>query len=359
MVSPVVGPTTTITYHKGPTTPLGFRPDWGRQARTKYKQARPFTLPLTYQSNDRRILSFTCGTANLNRYVQYTDALDVVTAQAYTWAYNRAYAELQESLGPAAELAVSLAERRQAMDMMSRRLSQMARFTGYLAKRQWYNAADALGLTRAQLRGMNLRRGAKDTANNYLEFHFGWSPLVQDIYAATQVLQKPVPDIRVLGKGRYVVKQTVVKNPGAFWTYDWLGPGSVSYRLQVEIGVTNPNLWLANRMGIVNPAKVLFELVPYSFVLDWFVNVSDFLGGFTDFWGLTVKNPQFSRRVRCTNRRLEYDGHAFAGEIRYFDRVVGPLTGPILSLRKPWQLSPRRGAAAASLLVQRMKSIPH
>lgn len=359
MVAPITGPTTTVFYHYGPTTPGGFIPAWGRTAKTKYKQKPPFNLPLTYQSNDRRILDFTCGTANLNRYVQYTNTLDVVHSQAYTWAYNRAYAELQESLGPAAELAVSLAERRQALDMMSQRLVQMGRFTSAILRGRWYNAADALGLTRAQLRGMNLRRGSEHAANNYLEFHFGWSPLVNDIFAATQVLQKPVPDIRASGKGRFVVAQSIVKNGGSYWTIDTLGPGSVSYRLQCDIGVTNPNLWLANRMGLVNPAALAWELVPFSFVLDWFVNISDFLGGFTDFWGLSVKNPQMTRKVRSINKHIAYDGHRYTGEIKYFDRVVGALPGPSLSLRKPWQLSPRRGAAAASLLIQQMKRIKH
>ena len=62
--------------------------------------------------------------------------------------------------------------------------------------------------------------------------------------------------------------------------------------------ITNPNLLLANRLGLVNPLSVAWELVPFSFVVDWFSGVGNVLDGYTDLLGLSVVDTYSVRYLR-------------------------------------------------------------
>jgi hypothetical protein len=54
-------------------------------------------------------------------------------------------------------------------------------------------------------------------------------------------------------------------------------------------------------MGLTNPAVVAWELVPFSFVVDWFVNVSEFLGQFDEFIGLALDEPYHSAKIEASS----------------------------------------------------------
>lgn len=362
MALPVTGPVRTTTYVNGPTTPLGYTPQWGLHIRDKWRQARPIDRPLPYVNYDRRILNFTCGSSNPNRYVQYTDVLFPDFTPYETWSYNKAYDRFKEKCGEAAELAVSLAERKQAMGMVSKRLSQMVSFGSYVARGRWAKAGKSLGMTSEatknvvrRIRAKGIRKNANDSASAYLEFHFGWSPLVADIYSAVQVLGGDLPGFKIHATATSRLPFRDYSTGGPYWVRQWSSDLSVGTRLQAYVGVTNPNLALLNQLGLVNPATVLWELVPFSFVVDWFANVSDFLGGWTDFLGLTLKDAQWTIKRYARWQHYAYDGHSYTGEFRTFARNVGSFPGPTLTVRQPWKLSPRRGAAAAALLVQQLK----
>jgi hypothetical protein len=52
--------------------------------------------------------------------------------------------------------------------------------------------------------------------------------------------------------------------------------------------ISNPNAFLAQRLGLTNLPSVLWELVPWSFVVDWWVNVGGFIASLDDLLGVTV-----------------------------------------------------------------------
>jgi hypothetical protein len=49
-------------------------------------------------------------------------------------------------------------------------------------------------------------------------------------------------------------------------------------------------LYLLSQLGLANPAAVAWELVPFSFVVDWFTDAGTFINSFTDFLGCSVTN---------------------------------------------------------------------
>jgi hypothetical protein len=122
--------------------------------------------------------------------------------------------------------------------------------------------------------------------------------------------------------------------------------------------VSNPNLYLASQLGFVNPAAIAWELVPFSFVVDWFVNVGEFLNNFTDLWGLTVTDPYTS--ILCTGVGQfsglwnSDPGYSVTYTNVYCSRSTS-LSGAALRVR-PWKgVSPVRAATAISLLVQQLR----
>jgi hypothetical protein len=268
--------------------------------------------------------------------------------------------------GCQAALAASLAERKQAMEMMTARLSQIYRFTRAVSKFKWADAAKELNLdatSRAKWLKLSssdrLRIGSKHFANNWLEFHFGWSPLIGDIYDAMEVLVTPVMPtkfkVSVKRKYSFISDNRVLTYDSYFNKHS----GFFRWTMGSDFEVSNPNLLLLNRLGVINPATVLWEVTPWSFVVDWFVNVSDFLEQFGEYAGINRINPWYSKTLEdrvdsitthgigATKSTWIHACHAISTE-----RVLGDPPSILLKVKPRWNLSPSRGLTAASLLLQ-------
>jgi len=269
------------------------------------------------------------------------------------------------------------------MDMIVKRFTQLHGFTKNLRRGRFGDAALSIGLNLSSAQRKKLERnyvqfGAKSFANNYLELHFGWSPLIKDIHDAVEVLSKPIVRVRVRTKrgAWFHTYVSLASDNGNDRTYG--GDKYTTYQaitLKADLEVSNPNLALASQCGVVNPLSIAWELVPFSFVVDWFVNVGDFLNTFTDFAGITLVNPHrtiFTRWMKTHNIASVYnynspltsgppnyysfqkffvsENHSLKGV--YCKRINGSFPGPSLQVRDPWVLSSKRGLAAASLFIQ-------
>lgn len=131
--------------------------------------------------------------------------------------------------------------------------------------------------------------------------------------------------------------------------------------------VENPMLYLRERLGANNVAKIAWAVVPFSFVIDWFANIGDILNsmayyeGRRQFTGLTVKEGWVSSnmlwRGQCNHTvergvfRRERRGVVTA-EVKYARRVVVGSVFPRVPLVVKWpRISASRGATAISLLL--------
>lgn len=129
----------------------------------------------------------------------------------------------------------------------------------------------------------NFRRGLvkgtiKSVGDAWLTYVYGWKPLIGDIYAAADESL------------RYIVNRySTLKASGTFRDVDFVemndGTFSIGKRvpLQYEDNVTisltidNSTTMDLSRWGSLNPVSIGWELLPYSFVVDWFLNVGQFL----------------------------------------------------------------------------------
>ena len=309
--------------------------------------------------------------ANLNQAISAVKTKFVnSTSEHYIRAYNKAYAELWDTGGvvPQAELGVSLAEGHEAIRMIVGRAKRLGSAYTALRRGQFKTFLYFLG-TRPKKRHENTRwTRPKDAASLWLEYWLGWAPMIGDIYNCLNVLTgsafwKPIV---LRGKGSapfvnsYYTPKATIKNYGSRTDYEVKG------RVKVELGTTieivNPNHFLLNQLGLVNPLAIAWAVVPFSFIVDWFLNVGKVLNGMTDFVGVSQSNSYTTRYVTFTGMYREgsnlnsanstlWQQQSFECSGYFMNRSVGPIAGPIFRARIPSGLAVTQGATAISLLV--------
>lgn len=324
-----------------------------------WRQKPPFRDVLPYSMQYASLVS--SGGNGPNRTASGVSS--VYDGPARTEALTKAYGKFRDAIAPHAALAVTLAEHKSAFGMIEKRSLQIFRTLRSLRRGRFSEAARELGI--------KVPKGAsrkKQLANNWLEYSFGWKPLIGDISDAVDVLQRT--DHYHKAMGRAVVSRE-------FYSWDWTNPvpygqhqvehhrGSTTVKLGAMVRVSNPNVSLANQLGFVNLAAVAIELIPWSFVVNWFVNVDEFVNQWTDLLGLEATQAYTTTFFRGTVTHSEYwpynpiygNGNileAGSWEVSRMDRQGGIATVP-LALRFFKGFSPARAANALSLVVQQLK----
>lgn len=351
MVAPVTGPFSSLRTRNVVNPSYGWTMQWGDTRRTWYRQGKPYNLPLPYNFSDKQILKW--ERSHDAYYVQTPDLpnglMSGISAIAYVQAYSKFVDEVK---GTAAEAAVNWAERKQAVSTIQKRSMQLLSFVRDVRNLKWSRAWRTLGF-RNPPTARPTKREVKDLGGLWLEFWLGWSPLISDIGNAVEILQGEVPTFRA--SGRKTVRSAWVGS-GSGWMYRKFVERA-SWRIDARVVVDNPNLLLANKLGFVNPAGIAWELVPFSFVVDWFANVGDFLGSYTDFMGVSLRDAYRTEYIDHW-QRSQYSGSyykAFEGRVVAVNRSVGAPPGPQLIIRPFTGLSVTRGLTAVSLLLQQLR----
>lgn len=79
---------------------------------------------------------------------------------------------------------------------------------------------------------------------------------------------------------------------------------------RVSVTVTGAAIQAASQYGLNNPSLIAWELVPYSFVVDWFLPVGDYLERLGAFSGLKfsdysyTESADWSRTFTSTDKRV-------------------------------------------------------
>lgn len=123
----------------------------------------------------------------------------------------------------------------------------------------------------------------KPLAQRWLELQYGWKPLYLDLqkslYDATLRTYLGGPKFRVVGNGRDFNQQVTdwnfAQNVYAE-TRSFKGTTSFS-KCILEFECDSTVLDDLGRMGLTNPVSLAWELVPFSFVVDWFLPIGTFL----------------------------------------------------------------------------------
>ena len=277
-----------------------------------------------------------------------------------TTAVNKARNKFLSRVGSSSELGTTITEWRSSLGMITARVHSLTK--GYKHLRR--------GEFKAFLRTFNIRpkprdrrktwSRPKDASALWIEYWFGWAPTVGDIYDSIEVLQNPVTDKHVEASSGRNVSVSSNKSSGDV-VHKLKTSGGCIAKFGGKVAVSNPNLYQANQLGLVNPALIAWNITPFSWFVDWFSNVGDFLGGFSDTLGLEFKDLYLTRFGRLESD-LEYLGNISFPQYLYGKREkaimvqmerepLRSLPMPRLTVSLPDRLSVTRAATAVSLLV--------
>lgn len=110
-------------------------------------------------------------------------------------------------------------------------------------------------------------------AGSWLQYQYGWRPLIQDVYSASRHLAYMLNSDR---NKTYRVSRRVPADESWHYISIYYPDTCVAYtrksivariRTVDEVGL----------VGLKDPASVAWELVPYSFVVDWFIPIGNYL----------------------------------------------------------------------------------
>lgn len=211
------------------------------------------------------IVSKPPGFLNASSGVKVSDLINKATIDFYTNLANTN-----------ALLPLMLKERQQTIDMVSEKVMKLVAMKRNFLK---------------EIRKSWRHNDHKIVQDRWLEYRYGWLPTLMDI---DTLINKPLglPGTICSGKafGRYDVNGY---NEGG---WEFSQNGSISTRVQALVLPRNPFMKTASQYGIANPALVAWELVPYSFVVDWMFNVGGYLEHLGALDGLELVNPTTSWR---------------------------------------------------------------
>lgn len=141
-----------------------------------------------------------------------------------------------------------------------------------------------------------LRRSSipKRIADRYLEYVYGWKPLMSDIHGAISLMkERGLKTMLLSGTG---VSRWTYQVPETGYT-DWSSNSETSVGPLRERVAMKTKVWARidpeasalrtlNQLGLLNPASLAWELVSWSFVVDWFVPIGPVLSALTAPAGL-------------------------------------------------------------------------
>lgn len=161
-------------------------------------------------------------------------------------------------------LLVSAAEAKQSASMILK------------AARSFGNAKKSILKAISDL-GKPISRGSKRAADTWVEYCYGWTPLLNDIYNMTEFHRTLLPVLKVEGKGykRQEESSSIVSSGSHRQVAKTLIVEKVLRSRTVTI--KSPQAFDATRLTSLNPLLLAWEILPYSFVVDWFFDIGGYL----------------------------------------------------------------------------------
>lgn len=377
MTLPITGP---FTQNYGINSPVAGS---YRVQKTGYKQGRPYDRPLSYSFSRMDTLSvatYNGGTvpAFANSYSRaaptYHNPFSLLVLQGEANVYRlevleKARSRALDSLGDPAALLTLIAEYQSNLAFIANAAMYVRDFVkvrrGILKPPRKTKGGRSLRKPRESITKHLPTK--KDIASDYLAIQFVVLPTIADIERAMSALERTIPVFH--GKGTATRRFDTTFDDKLSSSTSWQRSehkSKISCKVEAELRVTNPNLFLANRLGLINPVLTAYEVTPWSFVFDYFVNVSAWLGQFTETAGVTLHNAYHTVLLqdsvtykRYTRPNTWTQDYVLKSQVQTagttMQRTLG-LPAVTLRVRAPWRLSTTRASTSVALLLQMLRS---
>lgn len=301
-----------------------------------------------------------------------------IIVRLYSQAQAKAYNNLMNLVkNQKVNYAQAYAERAQVSNLVASTARRLAE--SFMALRRGNIVHAAVSLTGSPKLPRGVRRVAGGIPEQWLALQYGWKPLLSDVYGSAEELAKyhagvsSPPFAGVEASGRATEQSSIFVSGNALnGNPDWICKYSASARgrAYVDWWLRNDVSQTAARTGLTNPLNLAWELLPYSFVVDWFLPVGQYLNNLDYATGLDFHRGWESMKIEVawngtptnTNRQPPgfssggWSGGSWSGNVQYYQRLpVGsfPLP-PLPHLKDPF--SPTHVANGLSLLATAFSS---
>ncbi len=176
-------------------------------------------------------------------------------------------------------MGIFLGEGREALELITGTAHRIRASLDAFSHGDVYRAAKALGSSEARARSVSRKPiRPKDfpakASDKWLELQYGWLPLIKDVQGAAEFLAQT---LNFPFEKKYQVRK---KKPLAATVPndirdggDYLFDGKTRGQLICFCKEVN----VAQLLGLLDPASVLWEVTPWSFVADWFLPIGSYL----------------------------------------------------------------------------------
>jgi hypothetical protein len=281
-------------------------------------------------------------------------------------ALNKALKDLKSSK---VNLGVALGERQKTGALITRTAQRIGNALRALRKGNISGAANALGVVTK--RGNVAAGNSKALADEWLSLQYGWKPLLNDVYNAAEDLARISQEPRKFKVTASRSHRWSLRTQPASWNevpYVRVESGSYTRKYVFIFSYSNEVLTDLSRFGVTNPASVAWELLPWSFVIDWFIPIGDYIDvwdatlGFTFEKGCSTVFKKYEVNVNANGTKHRKDvntTYRVAADFYYLSvfcqRVaLGSFPLPRLPSFDP-RISFNRGVSTAALLRQRLR----
>lgn len=133
-------------------------------------------------------------------------------------------------------------------------------------------------------------------SSGVLQIQYGVRPLLNDVYGAAELLAQKMSDevidvVKVKTDFSEVLNTTTQSSsPQSKMVCTIMQSRVVTARACVNFGRANEVAHTTAQLGITNPALIVWELLPWSFVIDWFLPVGKFIESLDATLGLVFKS---------------------------------------------------------------------
>lgn len=258
-----------------------------------------YSMTSVRSTSDIYTRRFPCEAGTLNhpfRTETYSSDGFVRSSATQRWTPNddiALYGALREAIqGDDFNLGVTLGEGRESLQTIADGATRIAKSLRALKKGRATQAWNHLVVGRPKTGSVTYYKDGKPlpriprvkdipvkevtrdwVAGSWLQFQYGWRPLIQDVHSAARHLAHMLNSprnktYRVTKRVKAIDMQPYISiyYPSTFESYT---RKSIVARVRTvdEVGL----------LGLKDPASVAWELVPYSFVVDWFIPIGNYL----------------------------------------------------------------------------------
>lgn len=204
----------------------------------------------------------------------------------------------------------------------------------------------------------------------FLEYQYGWRPLLQDIHGAAELLaQRAVSGRPVVATGTAQTNESINDrsvDDGSNNRTIYSVSGAVRSRSKIEarFSISNKCLDTMRSTGLSNPALVAWELMPYSFVVDWLWPLGSYLENMAATQGLsfgggfqtTVQDYEILASIQQSSKTgyygLSYGSVSRKGASIVRGKLINFPTPNFPSVKNPFDLNMKQVAVSLALISQ-------